>query len=128
MPIVTIELRKSHAPDQETEIIDAVHAAMMEGLKIPSWDKNIRLLVHEPHRFAAPPGKDERYTLISIDLFAGRSLNAKKAFYRALAANLQPLGIPPDHVKVVLREASRENWGIGGVPASEIDLGFEVNV
>jgi phenylpyruvate tautomerase PptA (4-oxalocrotonate tautomerase family) len=128
MPIVTIELRKRYAPDREVQIIDAVHAAMMEGLKIPSWDKNVRLLVHEPHRFAAPPGKDERYALISIDLFAGRSLDAKKNFYRALVTNLHVLGIPPDHVKVVLREASRENWGIGGMPASEIDLGFEVNV
>jgi phenylpyruvate tautomerase PptA (4-oxalocrotonate tautomerase family) len=128
MPIVTIELRKQYAFERETQIIDAVHAEMMHGLKIPSWDKNIRLFVHEPHRFAAPPGKDERYALISIDLFVGRSLDAKKEFYQALATNLEPLGIPPDHVKVVLREASRENWGIGGLPASEIDLGFEVNV
>jgi putative flavoprotein involved in K+ transport len=36
MPIVTIELRKRYAPDREVQIIDAVHAAMMEGLKIPS--------------------------------------------------------------------------------------------
>jgi len=128
MPIVTIELRKRYAPDREVQIIDAVHAAMMEGLKIPSWDKNIRLFVHERHRFATPPGKDERYALISIDLFAGRSLGTEKKFYRALTTNLQPLGIPPDHVKVVLREASRENWGIGSVPASEVDLGFEINV
>jgi hypothetical protein len=89
------------------EIIGAVHAATMEGLKIPSWDKNIRLLVHAPHRFATPPGKDERYALISIDLFAGRSLHAKTRFYQALAINLDSLGIPSDHVKVVLREVSR---------------------
>ena len=63
MPIVTIELRKGYAPDREVQIIDAVHSAMMEGLKIPSWDKNVRLFVHEPHRFATPPGKDERYAL-----------------------------------------------------------------
>src|SRR4051812_41079902 len=101
MPIVTIELRKRYTPELEVQIIDAVHAAMMEGLQIPSWDKNIRLIVHEPHRFATPPGKDERYALISIDLFIGRSLGAKKNFYRALTTNLEPLDIPPDHVKVV---------------------------
>ena len=128
MPIVTIELRKHYAPEREVQIIDAVHAAMMDGLKIPAWDKNLRLVVHEPHRFATPPGKDERYALISIDLFAGRSLDAKKHFYRALVTNLESLDIPPDHVKVVLREVTRENWGIGGMAASEIDLGFEINV
>ena len=128
MPIVTIELRKAYDPEREAKIINAVHGAMMEGLKIPSWDKNIRLFVHAPHRFAVPPGKDERYALISIDLLAGRSFEAKKKFYRALVTNLDSLGIPPDHVEVVLREVSREKWGIGGTPASEIDLGFEINV
>jgi hypothetical protein len=39
------------------------------------------------------------------------------------------LGIPASEVKVLLREIPRENFGVrGGVPASEIDLGFEVNV
>jgi hypothetical protein len=33
----------------------------------------------EPHRFAVPPGRSDRYTLVAIDLFAGRSLCAKKA-------------------------------------------------
>lgn len=28
---------------------------MIEGLKIPVWDKTVRLIVHEPHRFATPP-------------------------------------------------------------------------
>jgi hypothetical protein len=40
-------------------VIDAVHAALMEGIKTPAWDRTIRLVVREPHRFAKPPGKDE---------------------------------------------------------------------
>jgi phenylpyruvate tautomerase PptA (4-oxalocrotonate tautomerase family) len=52
----------------------------------------------------------------------------KKALYRAIVKNLRVLGIPADQVKVLLREAPRENWGIrGGVPASEADIGFEIN-
>ena len=102
---------------------------MMQGLKIPEWDKTIRLVVHEPHRFPQAPGKDERYTLVDIDLFSGRSLEAKKALYQAIIRNLESFGIPGDQVKILLRESPAENWGIrGGVPASEVDLGFEVNV
>ena len=102
---------------------------MVEGLKIPEADKTVRLVVHEPHRFPAPPGKSDRYTLINIDLLAGRSLKAKKALYRAIVRNLDPLGIPADQVKILLRESPSEDWGIrGGLPASEVDLGFEVNV
>jgi len=60
-------------------------------LKNPEWDRNVRVIVHEPHRFAAPPDKDERYTLIHVDLFEGRSFAAKKQFYQALVSRLQRL-------------------------------------
>jgi phenylpyruvate tautomerase PptA (4-oxalocrotonate tautomerase family) len=129
MPNVTIEVRKRYTREQEEAIIDAVHAALMEGIKTPEWDRTIRLVVHEPHRFATPPKKDERYTLVDVDLFSGRSLEAKKALYRALVRNLGAFGIPADHIKVLLRESEAQNWGIrGGVPASEVDLGFKVDV
>lgn len=129
MPNVTIEVKKQYQKQQEEAIVNAVHAALMEGLKTPEWDRTIRLVVHAPHRFATPPSTDERYTLVDIDLFAGRSLQAKKVLYRAVVKNLGALGIPPDHVKVLLRESTAENWGIqGGVPASEVDLGFKVDV
>jgi hypothetical protein len=42
--------------------------------------------------------------------------------------NLDPLGIPADQVKILLRESPSEDWGIrGGVQASDVDLGFEIN-
>lgn len=129
MPNATIEVRRGYSRAEEEEIIEAVHAAMVEALKIPEWDRTIRLVVHEPHRFAVPPGRSDRYTLVDIDLFSGRSLAAKKALYAALVRNLGTFGIPADHVKVLLRESGAENWGVrGGVPASEVELGFKVDV
>ena len=128
MPLATIEVRRRYTSEQETRIIAAVHAAMVEGLKIPERDRIVRLIAHEPHRFVADPGKDDRFTLISIDLFEGRSLQAKKRLYAAIVRNLAPFGIPADHIKVLLREIPTENFGIRGVPASEVDLGFEIKV
>jgi phenylpyruvate tautomerase PptA (4-oxalocrotonate tautomerase family) len=123
MPNVTIEVRKCYTKDQEQAIIDAVHAALMAGIKTPAWDRTIRLVVHEPHRFATPPDKDERYTLVDIDLFPGRSLDAKKALYRAIVDQLEKFGIPANHIKVLLRESAAQNWGrarrltcVGGRP------------
>lgn len=129
MPIATIEVKKQYDRQRELQIIDAVHSTMMQGLKNPEWDRNVRLIVHEPHRFLGPPNKDERYTLVQVDLFEGRSLDAKRQFYQALVAKLEVLGIPRDHVKVVLRETPRDNVSMqDGLAASEIDLGFDVNV
>ena len=128
MPAATIEVRRRYTTEQEIAIIDAVHAAMVEALKIPQWDKTLRLVVHEPHRFTSDPRKDERFMLISIDLFEGRSLAAKRALYAAIVRNLAAFDIPADHVKVLLREIPTENWGLRGKPGSEIELGFEIKV
>ena len=111
--------------------MEAIHEALLRAFRIPPQDRHVRLVVHEPHRFAVPPDKDEpdRFTQVSIDAFAGRSLDAKRALYREIVDGLEQLGIPRDHVSILLREIPRENWGIrGGQAASDVDLGFEVEV
>jgi phenylpyruvate tautomerase PptA (4-oxalocrotonate tautomerase family) len=131
VPRTEIEVRRPYSREQEVGLIDAVHAALCEAFKIRPNDKNVRLIVHEPHRFACPPDKaqPDAYTQVAIDAIAGRSLDAKRNLYRAIVRNLEPFGIPSDHVHIVLRESPRENWGIrGGQAASDVDLGFEVNV
>lgn len=131
MPSVLIEVRKAYSPAEETALMEAVHAALQEAFKILPADRNVRLLVHEPHRFACPPDRrqPERYTHISIDAFAGRSIEAKRALYQAIVGRLEALGIPRDHVKILLREISRENWGIrGGQAGCDVELGFKIDV
>jgi len=129
MPAVTVEVRFPYSKEDETRIIDAVHSSMMFALKTPDWDKTIRLIVHEPHRFTGPPTKGEKYTLISFDMFSGRSLESKRALYAAIVDNLENVGIPRDEVMIVLREHPQENWGIqGGKAASDVNIGFKINV
>jgi phenylpyruvate tautomerase PptA (4-oxalocrotonate tautomerase family) len=131
MPSVLIEVRRQYTAEQESALMEAVHAALRTAFKILPRDRNVRLIVHEPHRFACPPEKQkpEAYTHISIDAFGGRSMDAKRELYRAIVTNLEPFGIPKDHVKILLRELPRENWGIrGGQAASDVELGFKVDV
>ena len=131
MPSVLIEIRRQYTQEQEIALIEAVHAALREAFKIPPGDRNVKLVVHEPHRFAVPPElqKPDCYTLVNIDAFAGRSLDAKRNLYQAIVRNLQPIGIPKDHVKILLREIPKENWGIrGGQAGCDVDLGFKIDV
>lgn len=131
MPSVLIEVRKQYSQQQEIALIDAVHLALQEAFKILPHDKNVRLMIHEPHRFACPPNRSqpELYTHISIDCFAGRSVDAKRKLYRLIVDKLEEFGIPKDHVKILLREISAENWGIrGGQAGSDVELGFKVDV
>ncbi|MBI1424474.1 MAG: tautomerase family protein [Gammaproteobacteria bacterium] len=131
MPSVLIEVRRKYNAAQEVAIMEAVHAALRDAFKIMSNDKNVRLIAHEPHRFMCPPDREkpDRYTHISIDAFAGRSLDAKRNLYRTIVNNLEPLGIPKDHVKILLREIPKEDWGIrGGQAACDVDLGYKIDV
>ena len=131
MPSILIEVRRQFTKQEETEIMEAVHLAMREAFKIKPDDKHVRLVAHEPHRFACPPGREkpEFSVLISIDALAGRSLEAKRNLYKAIVNNLEPLGIPKDHTKILLREIPLQNWGLrGGQAGCDIDLGFKIDV
>lgn len=131
MPSTLIEVRREYTEIEEVAIIDAVHDALVAAFQIPRGDKHVRLVSHEPHRFSYSPGlaRPELYTLVAIDCFAGRSIEAKRNLYREIVTRLEVLGIPADHVTIVLRESALENWGVrGGQAACDIDLGFDVNV
>jgi phenylpyruvate tautomerase PptA (4-oxalocrotonate tautomerase family) len=129
MPNARIETRRGWISGRNREVIEAVHGAMVEALKIPEQDRTLRLFELDPENISTPPNKSERYTLIEITLFAGRSMDAKRKLYQAIVRNLGALGVPALDIKTVLIEVPVENWGVaGGRPASEIDLGFKVDV
>lgn len=130
MPIVSIEVGKKYSQEEEIAIMKAVHSALLEAFKVTDHAINIRLLVHEIHRFSVPINTNpEIYTLIGIDCFSGRSLAAKRNLYTCIVHNLNNLGIPKDHVKIVIRESNKENWGIlGGFAGCDVDVGYPVEV
>ena len=129
MPSAQIELRKKWSRSEKDRMILALHESMVECLKIPEHDKLIRLREYQPEDFIVPPGCTENYLLIEISLFSGRSLDAKRALYKAIVARFTELGIAKGDIRIILYEVPPENWGIrGGIPASEVDLGFKVEV
>ncbi|NLG48079.1 tautomerase family protein [Gordonia sp. (in: high G+C Gram-positive bacteria)] len=131
MPSTQVEVRRTYPAEVEGAILDAVHDSLVAAFAIPIEDKHVRLVVHEPHRFAVPPTlrSPEAYTLVTIDCFAGRSVDAKRALYREVTDRLEVHGIPADHVTVVVRDIETANWGIsGGHAACDLDLGFDIHV
>ena len=115
MPFVTIEVRRRWSDDEQTAIIDAVHAALIRAFGIPDSDKNIRLVEHDPQRFAVSHllAQPEFKTLISIDCYSGRTVEMKRALYSEILQRLEAIGIPRGHASIVLREEPHENWGSG---------------
>jgi len=129
MPFAKIEVRRTHAPETVQALIDSVYWAQRIALNVPEDDRQIRYIEHKPEHFAVPPGKTENYTFVEILLFPGRSIQAKRTLYKEIVSRFQVLGIEPSDVFIVLHEPPLDNWGIrGGQPASEVNIGFNLNV
>jgi phenylpyruvate tautomerase PptA (4-oxalocrotonate tautomerase family) len=129
MPLVRLEVRQGRSAAQKRALLDAAHAALVEALAIPDHDRTQRIVEHAREDFELPPGSSDDFVLVEVTMFAGRSRQAKRRLYQALVRNFGELGVAPADVFVVLREPPLDNWGIrGGQMASEVDLGFEVQV
>ena len=108
MPHVRIEVIEGRTPAEKRALLDAVHQSLMEALKIPDWDNNQQLLEYPADAYDVPPGCSHK---------------------RLLVDRLEALGTPRRDVVIVLHEPPIENWGVhGGRPASEVDLGYSLNV
>jgi len=130
MPLVRITIREGRSAEYKKALLDGVHNALVKAFKIPEHDRTqmVQELAHE--NFEAPPNKTENATVIEITAFRGRSLEAKSLLYRSLVDNLaKKPGIAPNDVTIILQEPPLENWGIrGGKPASEVSIGFKIDV
>jgi phenylpyruvate tautomerase PptA (4-oxalocrotonate tautomerase family) len=120
---------KGKEPRFKKAVMDGVHRALVDALKIPERDRTQRLYELDPDSFERSGNKTEDFVLIEITMFKGRSYKAKKKLYSNIAANLggSP-GIAPGDVLIVIHEPELINWGVRGIPASEADLGFDINV
>ena len=127
MPLVKIELKEGRDMSTLLKIKELVMDAVVESLQLPADDRNIRIMEYKPGLFSM---KDPYEILIEIMLFAGRTAETKKKLYQNIVSPLEQNDIcRPKQIFIVLNEQPRENWGVkGGIPASEIELNFKVEI
>ncbi len=51
MPTVQIEVRQQYSQADEKQLLDSVFQGVKNAFQLPDHDRNIRLVVHEAHRF-----------------------------------------------------------------------------
>lgn len=129
MPLVKVEIYQQKSKEYKRAIFEGIHAALVAAFKIPVDDRNQGLYELAEENFERKSNKSENFTIIEILAFKGRSFEAKKLLYEQIVNNLsENPGIKRDDILIILNEQPLENWGIAGKPASEVDLGFNVNV
>ena len=57
--------------------------------------------------------------LVQVYLWPGRDASVKKEIIEGITKVFEGQGIPAQAVEVLIHDTPKENWGIGGVPASE---------
>jgi phenylpyruvate tautomerase PptA (4-oxalocrotonate tautomerase family) len=111
------------------ELSEVLHSCVVDALGLPADKRFHRFFGLDRADFVYPPGRSERYTILEISMFEGRSVGAKKRLLRLLFERIQArLGITPEDVEITITETPRSNWGIRGVPADELGLPYEVDV
>jgi phenylpyruvate tautomerase PptA (4-oxalocrotonate tautomerase family) len=130
MPLVKVSLREGKSPDYKRAVLDGIHVALVEAFVIPDHDRHQQIYELDKDNFEIPLTKSNNFVVVEIIAFQGRSFEAKKKLYSAIIRNLSNSpGITGDDILIILHEPPNENWGIhGGKPASEVDVGFKIDV
>jgi len=119
MPLVRVSLRKGKSSSYLESIGESVHRAMVETINVPADDRFQIFTEHSVEELVYDAGylgvkRSDDLVVIQITLNAGRTLDQKRALYRALAEKLaKDPGLRSEDVLVGLVEVPKENWSFG---------------
>jgi phenylpyruvate tautomerase PptA (4-oxalocrotonate tautomerase family) len=121
--------RHSYLHASHRAISDIIHAAAVRTLQLPDNKRFHRFIALDDWQLVAPPDRSERYLLIEIVMFSGRTLATRKALVRTLMDELASgLSLSKDDIEVTILESPRENWGIRGQHGDELALPYKVEL
>jgi phenylpyruvate tautomerase PptA (4-oxalocrotonate tautomerase family) len=127
MPLVRIDYRKGKQSGFGKQVGEVIYQTMVEIIGVPEKDifqviseHDSNSLIYSPDYLDIPRTDDVIF--IQITLSRGRSIELKKAFYKAVAENLNnSLGVRTEDVFINLVEVERENWSFGNGIAQYVE-------
>ena len=119
MPLARIDLPAGKPADYHRAIGDVVYEAMLSVLNVPKNDRFQVITEHpatdlliDPTYLGIQRSKDA--IIIQVTLNEGRTVDMKKAFYKAVADGLhERIGLRREDVMINLVEVKKENWSFG---------------
>jgi phenylpyruvate tautomerase PptA (4-oxalocrotonate tautomerase family) len=120
MPLVRIDLRKGRPEGFGKRVGDVVYRTMVDTINVPPKDNFQIIAEHDSDGLVYDPSyhdvsRSDEIIIVQITLNEGRSVELKKAFYKALAERLHhELGVRTEDLFVSLIEVKKENWSLGG--------------
>ncbi|KOP25082.1 4-oxalocrotonate tautomerase [Hapalosiphon sp. MRB220] len=110
-------------------ISDAIHSSIVNALAYPQDKRAHRFFPLEPEDFIYPSGRSDRYLIIEISMFEGRTTaTKKKLIYMLFDSLLEKVGITANDVEITITETPKHNWGIRGKTGDELELNYKVEL
>lgn len=120
MPLVKVEMIKGNTKEYKQNYLQAIHEALMTTLSIPDEDRFQRLYEIDRDNFEINSTKTDKFSIIELTLFPGRSKETKRNVIKEITAVLgERLNIQPSDIFIIINEPSLDNWGMGGAQASD---------
>ena len=115
MPLVRIDMIRGKSREYKKEVLEAVHAGLIEALQIEDWDRFQRIVEIDKDDFEVPEGKTDNFMIIELTIFPGRTKEQKRHAIEAITARLgEKSGVAASDVFIVINEPPMENWGMAG--------------
>lgn len=120
MPIVTITVRKPKSAAFKSQVLDAIHAALIE-IGVNPNDRFHRVLELDEENFQYDPTfpdvqtrRNNDFVLVEILLGAGRDTTQKKQVLAGITARLSSQGFDPENLMVVFVDVPMQNFSPAG--------------
>lgn len=112
------------------QLSDIIHGCMRSVLGMPEDKRAHRFIPLDREDFYYPGGRSDAYTVIEINMMAGRQPETQKALIKALFHELErQLSLAPIDVEITIKEQQPYQWGFRGMTGDEArDLKYKVNV
>ena len=109
---------------------DVIHGCMRSVLGMPEDKRAHRFMPMARDDFYYPGGRSDAYTVIEINLMAGRTVDTQKKLIKALFQAIErELAIAPADVEIVIKEQPAHCWGFRGMTGDEArDLTYKIEV
>lgn len=114
----------------KAELSNAIHSCMQSVLGMPEDKRAHRFIPLDKENFYYPGGRTDAYTVIEINMMAGREIETQKNLIKTLFKTIeQRVGISPVDIEITIKEQAPYQWGFRGMTDDEAhDLKYKVNV
>ena len=127
--IVIYGIRENLDPIKK-RLSDVLHGCMQSVLGMPEDKRAHRFIPLDKSDFYYPGGRSDAYTVIEINMMAGRKPETQKLLIKTIFRELEEqLSLSPVDVEITIKEQKPYQWGFRGITGDEAkDLKYKINV